>query len=125
MVCACLGQTYNKTQKCQNFMNMIERRPKKYKTTVECINHAVHASVCLLHRQANISCHGTAFFYRLGVQSSVRFTSVCGRKKKLLINFKTGFSRIVVGKKLLIKTEKVNYSLCTVNLTKNAQVAAT
>ena len=32
-------------------------------------------------------------------------------KKKLLINFKTTFSKIVVGKKLLIKTEKVNYSL--------------
>ena len=50
MVSAYLGRAYNNTHKCQNFTNMIERRLKKYETTVECIKHAVHASVCLLHR---------------------------------------------------------------------------
>ena len=74
-------------------------------------SHAAHACVCFLHRYTNISCHRTALFYRLGVEISMRFTLFCGRKKELLINLRPAFCESLLEKKLLIKTEKVNYSL--------------
>ena len=55
---------------------------------------------------------GWHFFYRLGVQISVRLTSFCGRKKKTANQFQDqSFRESLLGKKLLIKTEKVNYFL--------------
>ena len=102
----------NRTHKCQNFTDMIERRPRNTKQQLNAsITVCKCVSVCCTDKQT-IHAPGRHSFIALV------FKSVCGshhfaaeEKKKLLINFKTRFLRIVVGKKLLIKTEKVNYSL--------------
>ena len=77
-----------------------------------CMHQSRCACVCLFTAQIN-----KHFMPRNGILLSSWCSNQCAvhiilrPKKKLLINFKTSFSRIVVGKKLLIKTEKVNYSL--------------
>ena len=109
----CLGQTYNSTHKCQNFTN--ERRDPRNIRNDSWMHQSHCACVWLFAAQINKD-----FMPRDGiflssccfhVEISVQFTSFCGRKKKLLINFQTSFFSVVVGKKLLIKTEKANFSL--------------
>ena len=99
----CLGQTYQTTHKCQNFTNMIERRPRNTKRQVNASITVCRdcACVCLLHKETIILTRHSFIV--------LVFKSVCGsyilqpppppQQKKLLINFQSSFPRIAVGKK--------------------------
>ena len=96
MVRACLGQTYNNTQKCRTWSRDDPRNTKQQ----------LNASITLCMR---LSVYWTdkQTFHATGWHSFiVLVTNKCAvyinlqLKKKLLINCKTSFLRIVVGKKV-------------------------
>ena len=99
MVRACLGQTYNKTHKCQILQTWSRDDPRNTK-------QRLNASITLCMR-LSVYCTDKQTFHATEWHSFVVlvFKSVCAShhfaaEKKLLINFKTSFSRIVVGKKV-------------------------
>ena len=98
------------------------RQPSPSHRDKKCFSWCEHAHTFISRTagsSVSVCCTNEQIFLATGWYSSIVMLSksMCGldhfaaKKKKLLSNFQTSFCSTALGKKLLIKFEKVNYSL--------------